>query len=55
MARISVRAPLREVDAQTLRRWLPKRPRDAHKGDCGKVLLLCGAVFALPRERWLDE
>ena len=44
MARISVRAPLREVDAQTLRRWLPKRPRDAHKGDCGKVLLLCGAV-----------
>ena len=43
MARISVRAPLREVDAQTLRRWLPKRPRDAHKGDCGKVLLLCGA------------
>ncbi len=44
MARILVRAPLREVSAQTLRRWLPTRPRNAHKGNCGKVLLLCGAA-----------
>lgn len=43
MAKISVRAPLRRVSAQTLRRWLPERPRSAHKGDCGKLLLLCGA------------
>ena len=28
-----------EIDA-----WLPRRARDAHKGDFGRVLLLCGAV-----------
>lgn len=42
MARISV--PLRRVDAHTLRRWLPERRRNSHKGDYGRLLLLCGSV-----------
>lgn len=32
------------VDAKTMDRWLPERPRTAHKGNFGKLLLLCGAV-----------
>lgn len=35
---------LKTVDGSTIRKWLPTRPRNAHKGDFGKVLLLCGAV-----------
>lgn len=27
-----------------IHRWLPRRERTAHKGDFGKILLLCGAV-----------
>lgn len=42
MAIVSVRP--RRVTAGLLRRWLPERKRDAHKGDFGRVLLLCGAV-----------
>lgn len=42
MARISV--PLRSVNAHTLRRWLPARRRESHKGDYGRLLLLCGSV-----------
>jgi NAD(P)H-hydrate epimerase len=30
------------LDAQDLRRWLPRRPRTAHKGDNGHVLLVGG-------------
>ncbi|MBQ7870866.1 MAG: NAD(P)H-hydrate dehydratase [Oscillospiraceae bacterium] len=30
--------------AAHIRRWLPRRERTAHKGNFGKVLLLCGAV-----------
>lgn len=30
--------------AAHIRRWLPQRGRTTHKGDFGKVLLLCGAV-----------
>ena len=44
-----------QTDARLVRELFPVRKRDTHKGDYGKVLLLCGAVFALPRERWLDE
>ena len=44
MAVVSVSAPVRCVDAAHIRRWLPVRPRNAHKGDFGKLLLLCGAV-----------
>ncbi len=42
MARISV--PLLEMNAAKLHRWLPERPRDSHKGDYGRILLLCGSV-----------
>ena len=42
MAIVSVRP--RRVAPGLLRRWLPERKRDAHKGDFGRVLLLCGAV-----------
>ena len=35
---------LKLVDGATIQKWLPKRPRNAHKGDFGKILLLCGAV-----------
>ena len=42
MAIVSVRP--HRVTAGLLRRWLPERKRDAHKGDFGRVLLLCGAV-----------
>lgn len=31
------------LDAETVRSWLPRRKRDAHKGDFGRVLLICGA------------
>ena len=44
MAKIKISVPLHEVNAATIRRWLPERPRDAHKGDFGRILLLCGAV-----------
>ncbi|MDR0890317.1 MAG: NAD(P)H-hydrate dehydratase [Oscillospiraceae bacterium] len=33
-----------QVGEATLRQWLPRRKRESHKGDYGKVLLLCGAV-----------
>lgn len=35
---------LKTVDGESIRKWLPRRERTAHKGDFGKVLLLCGAV-----------
>ena len=44
MASVLVQGAFREVDALLLRRWLPRRPRNAHKGDFGKILLICGAV-----------
>lgn len=44
MAVIRVSAPLHRVSAADIRRWLPTRPRNAHKGDFGKLLLLCGAT-----------
>lgn len=42
MARVKL--PLRQVDRKMQRRWLPKREKHTHKGDYGKILLLCGAV-----------
>ncbi len=42
MAKIIV--PLIEINRNTLRRWLPKRKQNTHKGDYGKILLLCGSV-----------
>ena len=34
---------LRYLDKQSVHNMLPVRRLDAHKGDCGKVLLLCGS------------
>ena len=34
---------LRYLDIQTVKSLLPVRNIDAHKGDCGKVLLVCGS------------
>lgn len=41
---MKISIPLKTVDRAALRRWLPPRPKTAHKGDFGKILLLCGAV-----------
>ena len=32
------------MDAERLCGWLPRRARETHKGDFGRILLLCGAV-----------
>lgn len=42
MAKIML--PLPSVTEEMRRRWLPKRKKDTHKGNYGKVLLLCGSV-----------
>lgn len=44
MATVSVHARFHTVNAETIARWLPERPVNTHKGDYGKLLLLCGAV-----------
>ena len=38
-----VKIPLLTVNAARLRQWLPPRAPESHKGDYGRVLLLCGA------------
>ena len=42
MARVTV--PLFEINQRILKRLLPKRNENTHKGDYGKILLLCGSV-----------
>lgn len=42
--KISISRQVRSVDRFVLNRWLPPRPKTAHKGDFGRILLLCGAV-----------
>lgn len=42
MATVSV--PLLEIRPVTVKKWLPPRKPDTHKGNYGKILLLCGAV-----------
>ncbi|MBQ6430518.1 MAG: NAD(P)H-hydrate dehydratase [Oscillospiraceae bacterium] len=44
MASVHLHPILRAVDEKTIARWLPKRPVNTHKGDYGRLLLLCGAV-----------
>ncbi|MBQ3356401.1 MAG: NAD(P)H-hydrate dehydratase [Oscillospiraceae bacterium] len=44
MASIHLHANYRSVNEETIARWLPERPVNTHKGDYGKLLLLCGAV-----------
>ncbi len=38
-----VKLPLLQVGPKTISRWLPKREPNTHKGNYGKILLLCGA------------
>ncbi len=38
-----VKVPLIELNSRKIRQLLPKRKMDSHKGDYGRVLLLCGA------------
>ncbi len=38
-----VKLPLLQVNMSHLYRWLPKRLSHSHKGDYGRILLLCGA------------
>ncbi|MBE6985758.1 MAG: NAD(P)H-hydrate dehydratase [Ruminococcaceae bacterium] len=42
MAKIAL--PLLEIRKETVKKWLPKRKNHTHKGDYGKILLLCGSV-----------
>ena len=44
MAWVKIRRKLKTVTREQLKKWLPIRPRTGHKGDFGKILLLCGAV-----------
>lgn len=44
MATVHLQPEYRTVTAATVARWLPERPADTHKGDYGRLLLLCGAV-----------
>lgn len=44
MATIHLKAQYRAVDERRIAQWLPARPANTHKGDYGRLLLLCGAV-----------
>lgn len=44
MAKVVSMRKWESVDAEVLHTWLPRRQRNAHKGDFGRILLLCGAV-----------
>ena len=40
----TVKLPLLKLNREIQQRWLPKREKESHKGDYGKILLLCGSV-----------
>lgn len=44
MALIHLSPNYRAVGEDAIARWLPERPANTHKGDYGRLLLLCGAV-----------
>lgn len=44
MAKVKAYRMWETIGGADISQWLPRRPRDAHKGDFGRVLLLCGAV-----------
>ncbi len=44
MATVKLRPKLKSVNMTAISTWLPKRKQDSHKGDYGKLLLLCGSV-----------
>ncbi|MBQ2445987.1 MAG: bifunctional ADP-dependent NAD(P)H-hydrate dehydratase/NAD(P)H-hydrate epimerase, partial [Oscillospiraceae bacterium] len=41
---MKVKIPFLELGTRQIRGWIPKRAVHSHKGDYGKILLLCGAV-----------
>lgn len=43
MAKIKLTHRWRSIGYQTIKAWLPERKKDSHKGDYGKILLICGA------------
>lgn len=43
MAQVKVKLLPGSVDDSYIKRWLPLRKRESHKGDYGKILLLCGS------------
>ena len=44
MAIVKIKHAWKRVNENTIKAWLPKRKRESHKGNYGKILLLCGAV-----------
>lgn len=44
MAKVVSMRKWESIDAEAIHTWLPRRPRNSHKGDFGRILLLCGAV-----------
>ncbi len=44
MATVKIRPKLKSVNMTAISAWLPRRKRESHKGDYGKILLLCGSV-----------
>lgn len=44
MAKVKTYRVWETIGGTDISAWLPRRPRNAHKGDFGRVLLLCGAV-----------
>lgn len=39
----TVKVPLLQIHSQTISKWILKRKLNSHKGDYGRVLLLCGS------------
>lgn len=44
MSRVNVAPKWTRLNENMVRSWIPKRRRNSHKGDYGRLLLLCGAV-----------
>lgn len=44
MVKIKLEHRWKSIGHKTVKAWLPERKRDSHKGNYGKILLLCGAV-----------
>lgn len=44
MAKVNAYRAWESIGGAEIAAWLPRRPRNAHKGDFGRILLLCGAI-----------